>query len=71
MNEKTLEQNLLDQHGPLMSARSTAELFGCTQGGLLNAIYRATPFGLEVARARVKIGRRVLFRTSDIARLVS
>lgn len=70
MNEKSLEQQLLEMHGPLMSAHTTAQLLGCTSGGLLNAIYRATPFGVEIARARVKIGRKVLFRTTDIARIL-
>lgn len=67
----SIEQQLLDLNGPLMTAAATAALFGYTERGMQNAIYRQTPFGVAVAQAQVKIGRRVLFRTSDIARLVS
>jgi len=67
----TIEQQLLDLNGPLMTVAATASLLGLTERGMMNAIYRRTPFGVAVAQAQVRIGRRVLFRTSDIAKLVS
>lgn len=68
---KDIEQQLLAMHGPIMNVESTAALLDFTPGGLLNALHGKTPLGLQLARAKTKIGKRVLFRTSDIARMLS
>ena len=66
-----LEQQLLAEHGPIMNVESTAKLLDYTPGGLLNTLHGKTPLGLKLAKAKAKIGKRVLFRTSDIARMLS
>mgnify|MGYP003607208477 CR=1 FL=1 len=66
-----LEQQLLAEHGPIMNDESTAKLLDYTPGGLLNAIHGNTPLGKRLAKAKTKIGKRVLFRTSDLARMLS
>lgn len=68
---KELEQQLLAEHGPIMNVEATAKLLDYTPGGLLNALHGKSALGIQLAKAKTKIGKRVLFRTSDIARMLS
>lgn len=67
---KRTERLLFEQYGPLLTLHQTAELFHRTVDGLRVSLGRDTEFSNQLRPARRKIGRRVYFRTSVIARLI-
>ncbi len=64
------ERLLFEQYGPLLTLSQTAELFHRTVDGLRVSLGRDTEFSNLLKPAKRKIGRRVYFRTSEIARLI-
>ncbi len=67
---KNTERLLFEEYGPLLTLRQTAELFHRTVDGLRVSLGRDTEFSNLLNPAKRKIGRRVYFRTSVIARLI-
>lgn len=67
---KTTEEVLLSQHGPLMSIKDISQLLGKTISGVRTGLIRELPWTKGLLHARKKIGRRVYFRTQEVARFV-
>lgn len=70
-NAQALETNLNQLYGPLLSLPQLAELLHRSPDGLRVALRTSQPYALQIQQARVKIGRRVYFRTADIASYLS
>ncbi|CAK7040036.1 MAG: hypothetical protein KER_01647 [Kerstersia gyiorum] len=68
---QALEDNLNQMYGPLLSLPQLAELLHRSPNGLRVALRTSQPYALHLQQARVKIGRRVYFRTADIANYLS
>lgn len=68
---QTLKDNLNQMYGPLLSLPQLAELLHRSPNGLRVALRTSQPYALQLQQARVKIGRRVYFRTADIANYLS
>jgi hypothetical protein len=68
---QALETNLNQMYGPLLSLPQLAELLHRSPDGLRVALRTSQPYALQIRQARVKIGRRVYFRTADIASYLS
>lgn len=66
-SQQALENNLHQKYGPLLSLQQLAELLHRSADGLRVALRTSQPYALRICEARVKIGRRVYFRTTDIA----
>ncbi|WP_348271693.1 hypothetical protein [Bordetella genomosp. 12] len=66
-SQQALESNLHQKYGPLLSLQQLAELLHRSADGLRVALRTSQPYALRICEARVKIGRRVYFRTTDIA----
>jgi hypothetical protein len=66
-HEKAIEQSLVGLYGPLLSLVQLANLLHRSPDGLRIALSSNQPYALQINEARVKIGRRVYFRTGEIA----
>jgi len=67
----TMEDALLDRFGPLLRIGQLAALLDRSPDGLRNSL--RLPAGEAMQRlkeARVKVGRRVYFRTSEVAKVL-
>lgn len=66
-----IEENLLGRFGPLLSLSQLATILDRSPDGLRISLRTQNPWTLPINRARLKIGRRVYFRTSQIAEALS
>ncbi len=66
-----IEENLLERFGPLLSLPQLATILDRSPDGLRISLRTQNPWTLPINRARLKIGRRVYFRTSQIAEVLS
>lgn len=66
-----IEENLLGRFGPLLSLAQLAIILDRSPDGLRISLRTQNPWTLTINRARLKIGRRVYFRTSQIAEALS
>lgn len=66
----SMEQILLEKYGPLMTMSVLAGLLNRTTDGLRLFLTRDCEMSLKLNRARLKVGRRVYFRTNDISRII-
>lgn len=70
MTTMTTEIHLLEKHGPLMTLDALAHLLDRSVGGIRLGLRTNAPWALQLNRARRKVGKRVYFRTVDVAKLV-
>ncbi len=67
----TIEDTLLQRFGPLLSIAQLATVLDRSPDGLRISLRTTSEWATEVNKARLKIGRRVYFRTSQIAEVLS
>lgn len=71
MNTNTTEELLVRQYGILMSIKDVAQLFKRTPGSLRVTLNNnETPFARMLNSARVKRGRKVVFKATAVALLI-
>lgn len=64
------EQALIELYGPLLTLEQLAELFYRSPQGLRLTLSGNSPFAQRIRPARRKLGRRVYYRTIDIAKVI-
>ncbi|MDR0933751.1 MAG: DNA-binding protein [Burkholderiaceae bacterium] len=64
------EQHLVEKHGPLMTLPVLAKMLDRTTTGLRLFLRQDDDISRQLNRARLKIGRRVYFRTSMVSRVI-
>ena len=67
----SLEEQLISRFGPLLSMEQLAELLHRPTKSLSVALSRPGPLSDQLNIARVKIGRKVYFRATDLATVVA
>lgn len=67
----SLEESLLSKYGPLLTMPQLADLLHRSPDGLRIALQSRQPYTEEINKAKLKIGRRVYFRASQIAELLN
>jgi hypothetical protein len=67
----TLEENLNESAGPLMTITQLAKILNRSPEGLRISLRNENPWVQRVKSARLRLGRRVYFRTSEIAAILS
>lgn len=65
------EQDFLNRFGPLVSQKQLAELLGMSVRGFTTFLWRKNDLAKGIFECRVKVGRRVLYRTVEIAGLLA
>lgn len=66
----TIEDTLLQRFGPLLSIAQLATVLDRSPDGLRISLRATNEWALGINKARLKIGGRVYFRTSQIAQLI-
>jgi len=68
----TIEETLLNRYGgsPLLSLQQLAEVLHRSKDGLRVSLSGDSDLSAELRRCKVKIGRRVYFKTSAVARVI-
>lgn len=64
--DESLTPDLLDRYGPLMTLKQIAELLGRSPGGVRVGLYSDNETSALLAPAKLKIGRRLYFRTAMV-----
>jgi hypothetical protein len=67
----TTEDVLISQYGPLMSVAQLAKVLDRSAEGLRISLRTESDWSQPINNARLKVGRRVYFRTSEIARILT
>lgn len=67
----SIEQILLERFGPLLSVSQLATVLNRSSEGLRLSLRTSSAWANEINTARIKIGRRVYFRTTEIAEILS
>lgn len=67
----TIEETLLQRFGPLLSIAQLATVLDRSPEGLQISLRTTNEWAQRINKARLKIGRRVYFRTSQIAEVFS
>lgn len=68
--KSTTEAHLLEKFGPLMPLPALATLLNRSVGGIRLGLRTDAPWAQQLRQARRKIGKRVYFRTADVAKFV-
>lgn len=67
----TIEQTLTDKYGPLLSLVQLATILDRSPEGLRISLRTTSDWSERINTARLRIGRRVYFRTEQIAQFLS
>lgn len=67
----TIEDTLLQRFGPLLSIAQLATVLDRSPDGLRISLRATNDWAQRINKSRLKIGRRVYFRTSQIAEVLS
>lgn len=67
----TIEESLLQRFGPLLSIAQLASVLDRSPDGLRISLRTPSVWAADINKARLKVGRRVYFRTSQIADVFS
>lgn len=63
----SLASSMFEKYGPLVSMVQLAEILHRTPDGLRMSLHDRSPYAVRLNAAKVRIGRRVYFRTPDLA----
>ena len=66
----TIEEALVKQYGPLLSLTELAKILGRSPEGLRISLRSSGEWVKQINAARLRLGRRVYFRTSEIANVL-
>lgn len=67
----TIEETLTNQYGPLLSLAQLAQVLDRSPEGLRITLRASSAWVQQINAARLRLGRRVYFRTSEISQLLS
>ncbi len=70
MKNDATQHSLQERYGPLLSMNHLAELLHRSPNGLCFALRASDGYAVRINSAKVKIGRRVYFRTHEIVDLL-
>jgi hypothetical protein len=69
-NRMTIEEVLVKQYGPLLSLDQLATILDRSPQGLRISLRSSGEWVRKINAARLRLGRRVYFRTSEIANVL-
>lgn len=65
-----IEEVLMDRYGPLLSVAQLSKILGRSTDGLRLSLRRESVWSNQINNARLKLGHRVYFRTTEIAQIL-
>jgi len=66
-----MEESLVKSHGVLLTIKNLAVLLNRSPGGLRVSLRGTNPWVTHINSTRLRLGRRVYFRTSEIAAILA
>jgi hypothetical protein len=69
--EMQMEEALTKQYGPLLSIAQLAKVLDRSAEGLRISLRSDSDWSRDINATRLKLGRRVYFRTAEIAKVLS
>lgn len=66
-----IEEVLTKQYGPLLSVAQLAQVLDRSAEGLRISLRNESGWSKSINAARLKLGRRVYFRTAEVAEVLS
>lgn len=67
----TIEETLITSYGPLLSLETLAKVLDRSPNGLRISLRTSSEWAQAINAAKFRLGRRVYFRTAEIARVLS
>lgn len=67
----TIEKILIETYGALLSIAQLARILDRSKEGLRISLRSDTVWAAKINSAKLKLGRRVYFKTTDIAQILS
>lgn len=67
----TIEKILIETYGALLSIAQLARILDRSKEGLRISLRSDTAWAAKINSAKLKLGRRVYFKTTDIAQILS
>lgn len=67
----TIEETLIREYGPLMSVVQLAKILDRSTEGLRICLRSESDWSKAINATKLKLGRRVYFRTAEIAKVLS
>lgn len=65
-----LASSMFNRYGPLLTLTQLAEILNRSTDGMRMALREASPYATRINAAKVRIGRRIYFRTPEIAQVL-
>lgn len=66
-----IEETLIKQYGPLLSVAQLAKVLDRSAEGLRISLRTESDWSKAINSAKLKLGRRVYFRTAEIAQVLN
>lgn len=67
----SIEETLTEKYGPLLTLAQLADVLSRSVDGIRISLRTQSPSSTRINAARLKIGRRVYFRTAQIAQYLT
>jgi len=68
--QTSLSQSMFDRYGPLLTLAQLAQMLNRSADGMRMALRESSPYAKQLNAAKVRIGRRIYFRTPDVAQIL-
>ena len=65
-----LASSMFDKYGPLITLGQLAQMLDRSADGVRMTLRETSPYAEQLNLAKVRIGRRIYFRTPDVAQLL-
>jgi len=70
IQQPSLATSMFDRYGPLLTLAQLSQILNRSTDGMRMALREASPYAKQLNAAKVRIGRRIYFRTPDVALLL-
>ena len=68
--QTTFIASMFDRYGPLLTLLQLAQMLSRSPDGVRIALRESNPYAERLNAAKVRIGRRIYFRTPDVAQIL-
>jgi len=68
--QTSLASSMFERYGPLLTLAQLAQMLSRSPDGVRIALRESNPYAEQLNAAKVRIGRRIYFRTPDVAQIL-
>lgn len=70
IQQSSLASSMFDRYGPLLTLAQLAQMLNRSTDGMRMALRERSTYAERLNAAKIRIGRRIYFRTPDVANLL-